>query len=378
MHHRPTERADLKRILLSGNSVLMLAPRRVGKTWLMEQVDQDLTQDGHLCIRFDAAGKRTEKVFLKELCDAVERHKELHEAALVHLKHRWRALKGGDSGGSLSHLVDKVDPRSFLEGLVESLHRPDRRTVIMIDEFSFFVLDMAKADPDEVRSLLYHMRSLQQRFPGVTWLLTGSIGLDAVARRHDLNGAFTDLRIFGLDPFTEAEAGSFLNELSSNGLLGNPFRVEDDVLNYLCQQLGWLIPYHLQEVCTLVRPTGPSDEAGRVGILRGDVDDAFDRLLSPRQRSRFAPWEEHLRKNFVTEDTARLRVILDHCCQTPDGEQENTIQGVLSRAFPTITRPDTKNLLGCLDNDGFLMKDGARWRFRSGLLRRYWLEYMCE
>ena len=67
-HHRPAERERLKRLLLSGHNVLMLAPRRIGKTWLMKQVEKDLTKDGHLCIRIDVEGKTTEQDFLKILC----------------------------------------------------------------------------------------------------------------------------------------------------------------------------------------------------------------------------------------------------------------------------------------------------------------------
>jgi hypothetical protein len=34
------------------------------------------------------------------------------------------------------------------------------------------------------------------------------------------------------------------------------------------------------------------------------------------------------------------------------------------------------NLLTILANDGFIEQSAKRWRFRSGLLRRYWVEYM--
>jgi hypothetical protein len=279
MHHRPTERADLKRILLSGNSVLMLAPRRVGKTWLMEQVDQDLTQDGHLCIRFDAAGKEDEREFLRALCRAMEQRKDLHQTVLDHFTHRLRQFTGGQADGPLSQIVGSVDPKSFSECLVESLDREDRKTVIMVDEFSLFVLDRASKAPDATKGLLYHLRSLQQRHPNVTWLFTGSVGLDVVTRRFGLGGALLDLQPFPLSPFTEPEARSYLNALADSGQVSRRLRIEDDVFAHLARELGWLAPYYLQQFGRGLRPNSAPDEDGRVTVTQADVDEAFRQLL---------------------------------------------------------------------------------------------------
>jgi hypothetical protein len=378
MHNRKAERADLKRYLLSETSILMLAPRRVGKTWLMERLDQDLTAEGHLCIRFDAAGKKDERDFLRALCRAMEQRQELHKTLIDHATHRLKQFAGGEAGGSLNEIVGRVDPQSFSECLVESLNGADRKTVIMIDEFSLFVLARAQEDPGATKSLLYHLRSLQQRHRNVTWLFTGSVGLDVVARRFELGGALLDLQPFPLSPFTEPEARSYLNDMADSGQLGRRLHIEDDVFSYITRELGWLAPYYLQQFGRALRPAGATREDGRVTVSQTDAEAAFQLLLSHTYRVCFSAWEEHITKNFPAEDTERLLLILDRCCQAHDGETEDTLLSVLGRAFPAFNRRDLKTLLGCLDNDGFLMKDGDRWRFRSGLLRRYWSEYMVE
>ena len=42
MFQRPEERRQLRHHLANGASILMLAPRRVGKTWLMHKLVDDM------------------------------------------------------------------------------------------------------------------------------------------------------------------------------------------------------------------------------------------------------------------------------------------------------------------------------------------------
>ena len=99
----------------------------------------------------------------------------------------------------------------------------------------------------------------------------------------------------------------------------------------------------------------------------GDVVQAFDTLLQPAYRMYFAAWPEHIEKNFPPEETARLRAVLEKCCGHADGEMENTLLGHLVSTFATVSPRELKNLLSSLESDGLLVKDGQRWRFRSGL-----------
>ena len=51
----------------------MLAPRRIGKTWLMDKVADDLEDEGWLCIRVDVEGMRTEEEFLRAFGAEIEK-----------------------------------------------------------------------------------------------------------------------------------------------------------------------------------------------------------------------------------------------------------------------------------------------------------------
>ena len=72
MHNRPAERRELRRILLTGASVQMFAPRRIGKTWLIHKLAEDLRAEGWVTIVVDVEGMRTEEEFLRALCRKLE------------------------------------------------------------------------------------------------------------------------------------------------------------------------------------------------------------------------------------------------------------------------------------------------------------------
>ena len=208
------------------------------------------------------------------------------------------------------------------------------------------------------------------------WLLTGSIGLDVVARRAGLQGALVDLEIFPLEPFSEAVARAYLDSICAKKEIRQPFALDDGAFDHLARELGWLSPFYLKIIADRVGPKGEPASNGLPSARIADIDAAFAELLKPAYRGHFSTWEEHVQKNFPQAETAILHAILNILCEHPDGEIFTTLQVRLGTAQSAVAVRDLKNLLTALDNDGFIHEHDNRWRFRSGLLRRYWQRYL--
>jgi uncharacterized protein len=215
-HHRLAERAELKARFTGGANVLMLAPRRIGKTWLLQKIDEDLTDEGWHCVRIDVEGMRTEAEFLRALCNEIEKSKALTDRVKLHFLQRFKQLTTHVQDGNLAAAIGDIDSREFLETLVASLDAEEQNTLILIDEIALFIHEQAKMDPDGARSLLYHLRKLQQAYPKVRWFLTGSVGLDVIARRHNMLGALLGIDSYPLEPFSPGAARSYLDELCAS------------------------------------------------------------------------------------------------------------------------------------------------------------------
>jgi hypothetical protein len=62
--------------------------------------------------------------------------------------------------------------------------------------------------------------------------------------------------------------------------------------------------------------------------------------------------------------------------QTPDGATLAAMTQVVAALVPEAERVGTlKWVVDVLANDGYLVAHADRWRFRSGLLRRYWVRH---
>jgi hypothetical protein len=341
----------------------------------MRETARDLGSAGWTTVVVDVEGMRTEEEFLRALCKEIERANSLVDRARAHFTQRFNQLMGGDWGDAPIRALGQVNPRDFAEALIAALNDQQRETVIFIDEIALFVAERLKADEASAGSFLYHLRRLRQQNPKVRWLLTGSIGLDVVARRVNLQGALVDLEIFPLDPFTPEEARSFLKDLVSKGQVRTPCGLDDGAFDHLATELGWLSPYYLRLVFDRIRPTGARGPGGLPLARPEDVERAFEALLAPNQRGNFATWEEHIEKNFPPEDSKMLQAILDACCDAAEGEVAATIQARLSAARPALTTRALMDGLTALSVAGFVHETGGRWRFTSGLLRRYWFKY---
>lgn len=371
LHHRSSERQAIKARLLAGVSLLMLAPRRIGKTWLMGKIEEDMIAADWRCIRIDVEGCDTEEEFLRELCAKIEEQQQLKKRVWSHISQRLKQASVDGVGEGLLQSIGRVNHHEFLETLVDALNREEGRTLILIDEIALLVLELAKKNPDASRNLLYHLRKLQQSYPNVIWYFTGSIGLDVIARRFQMSGALLGVDVIPLDPFSPAQAGSFLNELVVKSMVQRPFTLPPEALDTLVAELGWLSPYYLRQLAQVLDATGPVID-GLPSATAENIEAAFDALLSPRYRSYFAAWEEHIDKNFEAADSTRLHAILDTLCAHPTGEKESTIAAAI--ALQT-GEGKLREHLRDLESDGYLVRNGDRWAFRSGLLRRFWLEY---
>jgi hypothetical protein len=160
-----------------------------------------------------------------------------------------------------------------------------------------------------------------------------------------------------------------------------PFSLTDEAFSVLVEEVGWLAPYYLEKAAGLVRPTGGLDADGRPFARPDDVRGAVNTMLSAENRTYFVTWEEHIRKNFSKPTATGLQSILAVVCRRPEGEQFNTIEAAAGSQPTPARRAALRDHLNVLLADGYLESategETVRYRFRSGLLRRYWRRYIA-
>ena len=113
-------------------------------------------------------------------------------------------------------------------------------------------------------------------------------------------------------------------------------------------------------------------KSGRIGPL---VEIALQRLMK-NGRTHFDHWDERLAKLLGPSTQEHCELILEITSRAPGGVSMATIDLRLSQKMAD-QKSRTEMLRQALDlllRDGYLVQQGDVVRFRSSLLRRYWME----
>jgi uncharacterized protein len=369
MPDRLEERDFLTKRLLAGYSVLMLAMRRTGKTFLCRLIEADAnTYHAAYC---DLEGCDDEKAAFMELCGAIEPQLSARTLAKDRLRTMFRRVLGGQvDSATFKELLLRTDWRDALLNLLSVLDEDEKPWIIMLDELPLFVMKLLRADTDRAANFLLQLRAYRQKFKNVRWLMTGSVGLDVIARREKLGGSLNDLERFDLKPLSPDAAFRLIERRNSEGKCPWPFTIERTDFDVLVKRLNWLSPFYVERLAYVMQPTGPGRRA-----TADDVDRAFAALLAHGNRGLFTAWSEHIDNNFVSPDRQRLRALLSHLSASEQGEMRDTLLAVIGRLQPPGTRANLRDALDLLISDGYLEEADQRCRFRSGLLREWWARW---
>jgi hypothetical protein len=263
----------------------------------------------------------------------------------------------------------QFDWRRPAKELETFLRRADSETLLLIDELPLLIGSIVHRDPTGNRAerfLLWLKRLREQYSP--RWFFAGLIGLDSLARKLKLSGTIHDLQPIELGEFSPEKAREYL---TSRGLYYR-WKLAPETIAAILQAVEWPIPFHLNLVLEELRAI--------VGESQGTpsfpmVEIALQRLMQ-HGRTHFDHWDERLEKVLDSRFPHYCEIILGLACQQPHGIKVETLDLRLGKDLSNnAERTDILHqLLDLLVSDGYLIRTKDHVRFRSALLRRYWLE----
>jgi hypothetical protein len=374
---RDDESARLWSCFTKGKNVLMLAPRRIGKTVLINRLKEESETKGYRAIVLDVQGFREEKAFFQQMCAVIQEELGTGASIFAALAEKLRRVVNGDeiAAGDWRQLLLQTDWREFAGHLLSQLNndKEGKPWLVLVDELPIFALALLETHGiDRVHDFLYTLRNLRNSYRNIRWLYTGSIGMDTIARRHSIEGALNDLDLFLLKPFTHDIAAAFLTRIAD----GNRRKMAPNAAAHIITRLGWLSPFYLEkiaeEACHL---TGTSQT-----IEITAADNAVEAMLGLEKRTYWATWREHLERNFPEPEQTHLFTILRTIARNPGGiASRDTLLSELNRG-KTTGESQLCAYLDTLDADGYLDKCSDQqgyYRFRMELLRQWWLRHVA-
>lgn len=387
--------AELKHLseTLGKDDILLLGPRRIGKTSMARAVMAQVRSAGWRAIEINVASCVDERGFLDKL-DAALRP-ELASLA----DKTWAALGGGleaitgrvkslkvsiPGAGSLDLALGANEGEAWTDvasDLLRLIARADQRWLIYVDELPILLFNIIRTDAthgvQRVRRFLDWFRNDVRAMPevrSVRWLVSGSVGLDTLVQQHGMADTINSLKHEGLPAFSDPVAVSMLGKLAST----YGIELTEDHHRQLVAGVGWAQPYYLQVAFHHLRSLlgkSPKEEFAQL------IDQAIDHLSQPGADNDLLYWEQRLRIQLTSADADHCIALLAMTAQDPAGIRPQSLLAQLHQRLPDATAEEAKrafvNLRDILLRDAYWWADESqghkRYRFRLEPLRRWWL-----
>ena len=362
--------------LQRGEHVLMLAPRRVGKTSLMRELGRAPRTSWDV-VHVDAEGCDGPADLFGHILAALASHDRYRpwldaipfSQAVKVVLGRLRSIGTGPLRFELAPALGREWARAadHLESRFVKLP-VDRRLIIVVDELPILVARLLRTDGGhaEAEQLLAKLRQWRQapELRGrVHTLIGGSIGLEGVLRRANLSASINDLTPFHLESWSRATAAAFLRGVGHTSRFVLDAEVVDRMLDFLRDP----VPYHVQLFFSALRDA-----------CRADIDDlslsVVERCFEQRLTgSSGTPYLDHyagrLELAFDADEQRVARTVLDRACTRQNG--------VTFAGLP-VPSPTLRHVLRELEADGYVLRtEGERVAFRSNLLRVWWRKHQA-
>lgn len=364
---REKEIRKANRLLDSNHSLLLSAPRRIGKSSLAKRLIEEKKQQGWKCVYIDLEETSTEEGFLRLVIESFKKNgiwKQFTEGMSKGLASILDRIEKVTIGGVVDFNIGRREEQEDLYKSLKELIRHDENTFVVVDELTLFlgILNKGENGAEKVTFILNWLRSIRQvSKTNVRWLFCGSVGLRNFTSSMNLGYTINDLMEFGLGELSREEAKGLLSELC----LSEDMKMSDELINYTLDKLQWNIPYFIQVIFSKLA------EEYEEEVTIESVDLSYNKLCSDNYLS---TWSERLSEYREFELPARQ--ILKSLSTQSTGMERDAMLDILMTGQDVSKVEEVDYLLSkvlqMLENDGYIFKKDLIRVFRSPLLRDYW------
>ncbi|MEZ4297553.1 MAG: ATP-binding protein [Polyangiaceae bacterium] len=379
---REQELRELKELLDGGSHVLLVAPRRVGKTSLMRELGQRLDKT-HRCLFVDLEGSQSPADAIAELGLATRAHTSLWKRTQDVFR---GLLDNVESVGAYEisiKLREGVASGWQTKGqrLLDSLAQHDEPVIIFMDELPILINRMLKGDDyeitparrREVDMFLSFLRAETSKRKGlVRFVAAGSIGLEPVLRQAGLSATINTFTAYELHPWDRDTAMGFLTAISE----AKKLPLGPGVAAHMMDRLGSAVPHHVQLYFDLVLQDARRKRSGEVSVA--DAERIFvERMLSSRGHAELSHLEERLKMVLGPRKLAVAIDLLTDAAITGALTSESALsiaKAAVEGGDVTGERPADllRELLSIFEHDGYLEQRDGGYVFVSALVRDWW------
>ena len=354
--------------LLNGNSVLLAAPRRVGKTSIMQYMEKKTIANYNLIFQniqgISSADEFFERIYilLLKCLGGMGKAKKWFEQFLKTTTITKIGLDGSLEFG------DK--PINFLKAtnalLVEINGNPKvENIVLLLDELPEVLFNIHEKNTDDAKLILKYLRHWRQQpemNQKMEFVLAGSVGIHYVVdiiegRNSDLNDLANRV---DCKPLSETEASNYIDWATK----GATITYTAELKKHLLGKVQYFVPFFVNLL--LCEINKQARKVNNPKITAQDIDNAFDTVV--KNSDHFKDWKQRLQKYMPSADFDFVNEILIHIAH----KGHISVLEVYDKAGKHSKTADYVEFMDDLEKDGYITKVNDSYCFMSPFLSAFW------
>ena len=377
--------------ILKSEHALLTAPRRTGKTSVMDHMAAR-PKNGFSTVSVFVQDLDHPSEFLLTLLDAFQdKHPNLFRL-VYDSSTKWIGKVLGSVGeidaGGFKVAFREANPQWrdnwTIEGddFFERVRKGQKCVLFIVDEFPDLILNMNRNHPDLVRPFLSwfrgHCIKPHPKQDPVRWLLGGSVNLSSTLDSIGCLDLINSLHDEPLPVLTHEQVAEFVRRMLSDRSVPFAPEIPDEVAN----RLGRPIPLFMQMLTLDLHRIWKREQRP---LVTTDVEAGFNELIvSSAARDKLQHYYSRIARYYVDPKQTVAYALLAKLSVTSGSLARTNLQGEFDRIVheqgvnaPVHERKRMFNqLLRDLENDFYVVETGDDcYDFASGLLKAWWKKY---
>ncbi|PXF59324.1 MAG: hypothetical protein C4B59_11740 [Candidatus Methanogaster sp.] len=370
---------------LEKDSVLLIAPRRFGKTSIMRRLEKELLSQDGLCVFIEVEDIDSPQRFLSEMVMALLGSERIRRKVKIRSTFEKSFNWFKENIEEVLVYVFRAKLRSNIEAdlkgdwtekarlIFEIINDFESNIYFIVDEFPIAIKNM---DSEDAEKFLHWFRKLRQISENLRFIVGGSVSIDRVVR--DVGGVSV------INDFKRAQIGGFRKEVALN-VIEKVFREKewqytestgDKILNCVGEAC---IPYFIAIMLSAIEEEYVSRD---VEINEELIEDIYNfRILGSEGKHYFEHYSQRLRifyTGMAGMEEKAARAILRRV-SSEDYYPLDLAFGIFKQETGVDDHERFMDLIADLENDFYIENDSPKGlTFYSRMLRDWWRLYHGE
>ncbi len=370
---------------LEKDSVLLIAPRRFGKTSIMRRLEKELSSQDGLCVFIEVEDIYSPQRFLSEMVMALLGSERIRKGANIRSAFEKAFSWFKENIEEVGVSVFRAKLRSNIEAdlkedwtekarvIFEIINDFESNVYFVVDEFPIAIKNM---DPKDAEKFLHWFRKLRQISENLRFVVGGSVSIDRVVR--DVGGVSV------INDFKRVRVGGFQKEVAID-VVKKVFREKewqytesicDKILNCVGEAC---IPYFIAIMLSAIEEEYISRD---VEINEELIEDIYNfYILGSAGKHYFEHYSQRLRifyTGMAGMEEKAARAILRRV-SSEDYYPLDLAFGIFKQETGVDDHERFMDLIADLENDFYIENDSPKGlTFYSRMLRDWWRLYHGE